>query len=515
MQFEERSVIKGLPDALDQALAQLQAGESVEATLEAFPQYAAALEPLLRAGDRLRASAAEPLPLDLEHWLPTGARDFAAIAEQMVPKYTRQSAASRARVRANALDQALARIQASESLEASLSDHPALSAELVPLLRASAQLRTQAAEPLPLDLERWLPTGARDFAMIAEQMAPRYARRRAPASRPLTLQRTAIAVAIVAAMMGAVDTASAQSLPGETLYQWKRAKEDISLALVTDSDRRSHLLVEYAGRRLNEFNQLVDTGKSSDSALVAQTLDSMFANLAGALDEDKKNQSLDVTPEASQLLAEAKSEIAKAGPIASPDTVKVLDDAAAKANQLAQQMPPVTSADVAPASTSTPTETAVVALQPTDTATASKPGAPSPTNSADDSAQVPALTPSTVQPVQLSPTPAIGLPTSTPIEVPATPENTPTFDPATAIPPTVGPTDALPPDATDTSVPAQNTPVPSSTPLPISTAVTTNTVVPSATPVPITEEPTDVTLPTTVTPRPTRTPTNTPTPVPT
>ena len=41
MQFEECSVIKSLPDALDQALAWLQDGESVEATLDAFPQYAA------------------------------------------------------------------------------------------------------------------------------------------------------------------------------------------------------------------------------------------------------------------------------------------------------------------------------------------------------------------------------------------------------------------------------------------------------------------------------------------
>src|SRR4029079_14334697 len=132
MQFEERSVIKSLPDALDQALVQLKAGESVEDCLDAFPQYAAALEPLLRAGDRLRASAAEPLPADLEHWLPTGARDFAAIAEQMVPKYTRQSAASHARLRANALDQALTRLRAGESIEASLSAHPDVSAELVP-----------------------------------------------------------------------------------------------------------------------------------------------------------------------------------------------------------------------------------------------------------------------------------------------------------------------------------------------------------------------------------------------
>src|SRR5439155_4443515 len=167
--------------------------------------------------------------------------------------------------------------------EASLTEHPDLSADLVPLLRASAQLRVQAAEPLPPDLERWLPTGARDFAAIAEQMAPRYARRRAPASRPLILQRTAIAVAIVAAMMGAVDTASAQSLPGETLYQWKRTKEDISLALVTDPDQRSHLMVEYAGRRLNEFNKLVAKGDAADSTLVSDTLTSLLDNLQGAI----------------------------------------------------------------------------------------------------------------------------------------------------------------------------------------------------------------------------------------
>src|SRR5260221_2570407 len=140
MQFEDRSVTKGLPDALDQALARLRAGESVEGCLDAFPQYAAALEPLLRAGDRLRASAAEPLPLDLEHWLPTGARDFAAIAEQMVPKYTRQSAAAQPRLPANVPDQALARMGDDEAIEATLAAHPHLRVALDPLLRPGAQL---------------------------------------------------------------------------------------------------------------------------------------------------------------------------------------------------------------------------------------------------------------------------------------------------------------------------------------------------------------------------------------
>ena len=47
---------------------------------------------------------------------------------------------------------------------------------------------------------------------------------------------------------------------------------------------------------------------------------------------------------------------------------------------------------------------------------------------------MPALTPSTVQPIELSPTSVIGVPTSTPIAVTATPENTPTFDPCDSHP---------------------------------------------------------------------------------
>src|SRR5688500_15756232 len=236
MQFEERSLSKSLPDMLDQALARLRAGESVEECLDAYNQHARTLEPLLRAGERLRAEAEVPLPPDLEAWLPAGARDFAAIAEQMAPQYAKRRLSARGRAskreaaglhqHADILDQALARTRAGESIEASLAAHPDYAAELEPLLRAGAALSVEAATPLPPDLEAWLATGGRDFAAIAEQMSPRYARRRA-GSRPLTLQRTAIAVAIVAATMGTVDIASAQSIPGETLYQWKRAKEDI------------------------------------------------------------------------------------------------------------------------------------------------------------------------------------------------------------------------------------------------------------------------------------------------
>jgi hypothetical protein len=245
------------------------------------------------------------------------------------------------------LDRCLERIAAGEDITACLRDEPKHAEVLAPLLQAAVDLR--AWEQPRLSDTAHATARARAHAALASQ---RVARR--PTTGVRFMQRIAIAAALVVAMIGAVDTASAQSLPGETLYQWKRTKEDISLALVTDSDQRGHLLVEYAERRLNEFNQLVDTGQSTDSALVAQTLDSLFTTLAVAIDEDKKNQSLDVASEASQLLAEAKNEITKAGPIVSPDTVKVLDDAAAKAGQLAQQLPTMAAPADAPTETPTP-----------------------------------------------------------------------------------------------------------------------------------------------------------------
>jgi hypothetical protein len=89
MQMKERSLAPGLPEVLDQALARLQAGESVEACLDAYPQHATVLEPLLRAGDLLNAQAAISLPPEMDTWLATGAHDFAAIAAQLAPKYTK------------------------------------------------------------------------------------------------------------------------------------------------------------------------------------------------------------------------------------------------------------------------------------------------------------------------------------------------------------------------------------------------------------------------------------------
>ena len=81
MQMNDRSTTESLPEVLDQALARLKAGESVEACLSAYPQHARDLEPLLRTGNSLNVEAATQLPPEMDEWLATGARDFAALAE--------------------------------------------------------------------------------------------------------------------------------------------------------------------------------------------------------------------------------------------------------------------------------------------------------------------------------------------------------------------------------------------------------------------------------------------------
>src|SRR6266545_2952926 len=82
----EQRAHENLSEILDKAIAQLGTGESIEACLETYPQHAHALDPLLHAAAALQAEAATPLHPDMEAWLATGARDFAAIAQQLLPQ---------------------------------------------------------------------------------------------------------------------------------------------------------------------------------------------------------------------------------------------------------------------------------------------------------------------------------------------------------------------------------------------------------------------------------------------
>jgi hypothetical protein len=516
MQMNDRSITESLPDVLDQALARLKAGESVEACLSAYPQHARDLEPLLRAGDLVKAQAATPLPPEMEEWLAVGARDFAAIAAQMAPKAKPASrpAAQPARNIADTLDDALTRAGRGELAAAVLSSYPEQAGELEPLLRLGTRVRASALTPLPPELEAWLPTGKREFMAIAEQMAPRFAaQRRRAAARRLTAQRAAAAVVLVGLMMGAVDTASAQSVPGDTLYTWKRAHENISLALTADPQERSQLFVEYAGRRLQEFNTLVASGDTADTALVAETLNSLLDNVQGALVTSQSAPSPSVAPAVKQILSETKSAITQAA-VAAPSATPVFDQALARATVIDQNIVPSALGVTSPTATTRPSG-----------------GNHNLTDATPNPAPQPSSNPATVAPAPGtpdtagSPVPTLAAGETVPPSASATalPENTPTIDPATVLPATAEPT--LDPSAPSASTPTDRPSSPGSSPTSapttgIPTNLPTNTApVPSATSVPATEvgtePPPPTPLPTTRSTRVPPTPTDTQVPTPT
>ncbi|HWQ12032.1 MAG TPA: DUF5667 domain-containing protein [Roseiflexaceae bacterium] len=406
---------------------------------------------------------------------------------------------------AEALDQALARVGAGESPEACLEAFAPYAADLEPLLRVDALLRAEAAAAsaaLPPEMERWLHGGAREFQAIAERMAPRYARRRAPLRVPRqAVQRTVLAVAVTAAMFVAVDTASAQSLPGEPLYSWKIAREDLSIQLAADAETRGLLHVNYAQRRLAEVDRLAAAGVS-DTALIEQTLAGLVSHVQGAVAASSTAEGADVQPALNELLTQVDQlleEVRNEAPASSTALEATREQIETIAQPLAVEMSTATSPTTPPATASqpasaspTPTERPSSTPQPT-------PGEPVVPIIIDDPLTLPSATP--------RPTDAPDNPTN-----PPRPTSTPV--PPTLVPPTdtAPPTDTPQPTSTPTEQ-AEEPPPPTNTPLP------TNTPPPSATPVPATQPATQPPAPTQRpprTPRPTHTPeptaTNTPEP---
>ncbi len=534
MQTEERREHESLSEVLDQALTRLRAGDSVEGCLADYPRHAIALAPLLSTSTELRDQATAPLPPEMEDWLSTSALDFTILAQQMTTKANGRSqpaAPKRFGVLAprqaqpglaTALDEALARMKAGASVEECLASYPQHAPALQPLLHTSEELYTQAGAPLPAGLEAWLPAGAREFATIADQLAPRYARRRKPVRMPSAAwQRAIAAVVVTAVLMGAADTASAQSLPGEALYTWKRAKEDLALTLETDPRERSQLHVNYAHRRLDEFHSLVEEGKKPDPTLVAETLDSLIIHIQEAIKEDIVN------PEVAALVDQAEEALENADTVG-PEAQPVVEQAQETVHGIGQQLPALgaTSSAGAPNPSSASTfETAVdggSSADPIDVPTSTL--SPSPVPSEGSTAEIGTPIGVPTNPVPSSPSGPPTLPSRTPTPViaeTATPTieftNSPTPDPDTAVPSTPEPpTDVPPPPPSVTNTPLPPTSIATNTPLPPS-----DTPYPTLTPAPATEVvspelPSPTRQAPTVPPdRPTRTPTNTPTPTPT
>jgi hypothetical protein len=154
----------------------------------------------------------------------------------------------------DAFDRCWAALLQDESLESCLSRYPELSAELRPLLMAAIE----AHKPwdVPVSRERALRSRTRLLGRASEL------RRSAPARRPQTSipRLAAIGIALVLVFIfgstGLV-VASAESLPGESLYPVKRAVEQVRLSLSLGSSSQLSLASSFDKRRVEEVKRLL------------------------------------------------------------------------------------------------------------------------------------------------------------------------------------------------------------------------------------------------------------------
>jgi hypothetical protein len=108
------------------------------------------------------------------------------------------------------------------------------------------------------DVQLSAAAASRIEARLRQQTAALYRPARFPPrlswSQPLRFVAAALVIILLAGVV--LTSASANSLPGDRLYPAKRAAEDVRLALAPDASE-ANLLVDFAGRRIDEFLRLM------------------------------------------------------------------------------------------------------------------------------------------------------------------------------------------------------------------------------------------------------------------
>ena len=148
----------------------------------------------------------------------------------------------------------LQRLQKNESLEKILTDYPAQASQLRPLLMACKDLKgLQTPAHIPA------ARNARRAQFLAAAAGKRTSPVRRSAWRPLRTLVTSLALlAVVAVSLLGTGLASAQTLPGDTLYPVKRVVENTRLAFTSTSLDRLKLEESFDEQRTREAALLVE-----------------------------------------------------------------------------------------------------------------------------------------------------------------------------------------------------------------------------------------------------------------
>jgi hypothetical protein len=154
---------------------------------------------------------------------------------------------------ATIFDVCLERMRRGESNETCVLDYPSEAEELEQLLIAAMYTRSTFQPPALAPEARQKIRRQLQQAVAARQQAPR--RTIASWARPFAM-RFALAFVIALLSLGGGVAAAQSSLPGSSLYQLKRASEDVRLMLASDPTQRAMLHLDFAAARSAEMLEL-------------------------------------------------------------------------------------------------------------------------------------------------------------------------------------------------------------------------------------------------------------------
>ena len=165
------------------------------------------------------------------------------------------------------LDRCLTDVAAGRAtIDSCLHRYPAQADRLKALLGIAERARTAPATPLPVDKRRALETR---LLKRAGQLRSRPVTPSTASQRPvwrLNVVWVAASVIVVLLLVGSAVTASAASVPGDSLYSLKRTTEQVRLALAP-VQQQADLHLEFARQRLQEVRTLTGRGEVSDELL--------------------------------------------------------------------------------------------------------------------------------------------------------------------------------------------------------------------------------------------------------
>jgi len=153
-----------------------------------------------------------------------------------------------------ALEICLQRVEHGESLEAVLASYPAFDAQLRPLLDAAIYAR--APQPVNLPAQVLARQRSRGLALAAELRTLKNHFPRLGRAWRSALTFLSVAAFLLMSSNGLL-LASAQSIPGDTLYPLKRSVESTQLQLVSDPHQRQVLQRVFSERRVEETRSLI------------------------------------------------------------------------------------------------------------------------------------------------------------------------------------------------------------------------------------------------------------------